>query len=211
MAITVNTSAYGEYPVTGNVIKSQTFKGIRINLNTGATYCPCNVYGSGSAAYKYSGDENKSYNSGGTTTNAYSGNIQAHNNFYKLNYGTVYSNPASSGQTNSLATQNVTNIGSVSTGNLIYSAKINEIISGINTLYAKRNAGGTYAQRVKNLAYAESAFNVGIVITASAVNAIISDINWLTNTCSCNCNYCTCNCNYCTCNCDYCTCNCVFY
>lgn len=49
------------------------------------------------------------------------------------------------------------------------------------------------------------------LITASALNAIISALNSAGAACTCNCNYCTCNCNYCTCNCNFsCTCNCNY-
>jgi hypothetical protein len=51
----------------------------------------------------------------------------------------------------------------------------------------------------------------GALITASAINNLISSIVSAGQVCTCNCNYCTCNCNYCTCNCNYsCTCNCNY-
>ena len=44
----------------------------------------------------------------------------------------------------------------------------------------------------------------GQAITATSVNALITELNNAGAVCTCNCNYCTCNCNYaCTCNCNY--------
>ena len=56
-----------------------------------------------------------------------------------------------------------------------------------------------------------TAVAAGNLITASGLNALITELNNAGAVCTCNCNYCTCNCNYCTCNCNYsCTCNCNY-
>ena len=49
-----------------------------------------------------------------------------------------------------------------------------------------------------------TAVSVGTSITATGLNALITELNNAGAVCTCNCNYCTCNCNYaCTCNCNY--------
>ena len=129
-------------------------------------------------------------------------------------YGTPYSDTVSY------------NIGDVSSGSTITSAKFVELRNNINAERARRGAGGVPDTGLSgtieaydlntltnyiNYYWTDGGVSPSTTIAASHINYIIDKIQYCGSVCLCNCNYCTCNCNYCTCNCDYsCTCNCNY-
>lgn len=83
---------------------------------------------------------------------------------------------------------------SVSTGSLVNATHFNTIRTAASSFMTVPNAVTT-----------------STLISASAFNGLVSNINSAGGVCQCNCDYCTCQCNYCTCNCNYsCTCTCNY-
>ena len=120
---------------------------------------------------------------------------------------------------------------SIGTGVLVKQSQIAELIAAINNEYDRRSNGNKITtthivgEVVKRSDFIEiidkidalqnygwsSGVKTDILIKATHINEIRTNINDEEKVCICNCNYCTCDCNYCTCNCNYtCTCDCNY-
>lgn len=98
-----------------------------------------------------------------------------------------------------LASTTLTNLG---IGNLISSAHISTMKTGLDQIIATVGATGSI------ITTDIVDYGVGGTVKANLLNLISTKSTAAYNFCSCNCDRCSCDCDRCTCNCDRCPCNC---
>lgn len=189
MTININPALYGGTPSSGTVIKAQLLNGMCINLGYCSNSCACNGNAGCSChvhvhGYTYC---SANYNCGGHTSDFYD-NTQDANRSYMSATGTV---------------------GNISSGSIITSSKLQEIINKIAECATRRNSNYCFTYVTYELPYKQGTAYSGMIITANYINTIINDLNNLLNNCPCNCHYCECNCNYATCI-AHCVCSCNY-